>query len=257
MRYQAILFDLDGTLLPMDTDTFTHGYFRMLFRKLAKYGLDPKEFPRIMWEGVAAMVKNDGSMTNEEAFWQHFVAQTGLPREGISDDSLSFYINEFDAARQWTGANPLAAEAVRIAREKAERVVLATNPLFPMAGQITRMRWVGLRPQDFDLVTSYEAERFCKPNPMYYLSICERLGLRPADCLMIGNDECEDMLAATIAGMHGYLVTDCMIRSDTHPWHGDRGSFAQMTAMLSSLEAFSAMGSAAAQKERSSCIRSV
>ena len=30
MSIKAILFDLDGTLLPMDQDLFTEGYFRLL-----------------------------------------------------------------------------------------------------------------------------------------------------------------------------------------------------------------------------------
>ena len=36
--YEAILFDLDGTLLPMDQDQFTQYYFGLLAKKLAPYG---------------------------------------------------------------------------------------------------------------------------------------------------------------------------------------------------------------------------
>jgi len=35
--------DLDGTLLPMDNDEFTRGYFRLLTLKLAPHGYDPKQ----------------------------------------------------------------------------------------------------------------------------------------------------------------------------------------------------------------------
>lgn len=235
MKYKAILFDMDGTLVPMDTDTFTKGYFKFLFKKLAKHGLNPATFGQDMWAGVAAMVKNDGSITNEEAFWQVFEARTGAGKDAINADCLDFYSNEFQAAKQFTQDNPLAAEAIRIAREKAELVILATNPLFPMVGQYTRMSWVGLKPEDFDLITAYEEERFCKPNPMYYISICQRLGLEPEQCLMIGNDEHEDMHAAVQAGLDAYLVTDWMLPSSRHPWEGPRGTFAEMVQMLRSL----------------------
>lgn len=30
MKYRAILFDMDGTLVPMDTQRFTKGYFQLL-----------------------------------------------------------------------------------------------------------------------------------------------------------------------------------------------------------------------------------
>lgn len=235
MKYKAILFDMDGTLVPMDTDTFTKGYFKFLFKKLAKYGLNPATFGQDMWAGVAAMVKNDGSITNEDAFWQVFTQRTGAEKDAVNADCLDFYGNEFQMAKQFTQENPLAVEAIRTAREKAELVILATNPLFPMVGQITRMGWVGLKPSDFDLVTAYEEERYCKPNPMYYTDICQRMGLQPEECLMIGNDEHEDMYAASQAGLSCYLVTDWMIGSQHHPWNGPRGTFAEMTQMLRSL----------------------
>lgn len=238
MNYQAILFDMDGTLVPMDINAFTKGYFVLLFRKLAKYGLDPGQFGKNMWAGVSAMVENDGTRTNEDRFWQVFCKLTGVEKDTINADCLDFYGNEFQAAKQFTGENPLAAQAIRLARTKAQKVVLATNPLFPMVGQKTRMGWVGLKPEDFDLVTAYEQERFCKPNPQYYTSICDRLGLNPAQCLMIGNDENEDMYAGTQAGMHCWLVTDWMIPCREHPWEGPKGTFEQTLEMLGKLESF-------------------
>lgn len=235
MRYKAILFDMDGTLLPMDTDQFTRGYFKSLYMKLAKFGLPAEHFGKIMWAGVSAMVKNDGSMTNEEAFWIDFKQRTGLEKDGINEECLEFYGKEFHSAKVFTGENPLAAVAVQIAHEKAEQVVLATNPLFPMVGQETRMSWVGLKPEDFALVTCYEKDTYCKPNPKYFLSVCERIGVEPADCLMIGNDEGEDMYAASSVGMDCYLITDCMIADEKHPWNGPKGSFADMVEMLKAL----------------------
>lgn len=236
MKYKAILFDMDGTLVPMETGTFTKGYFRLLFHKLSHHGLDPTLFAQQMWAGVSAMVNNDGNATNEERFWDVFCRLTGKEKEKINPDCLHFYENEFQQAKQFTGSNPLAVEAIHLAREKAEKVILATNPMFPMAGQITRMSWVGLRPEHFDLITSYEQERFCKPNPMYYTTICQRFGLNPEECLMIGNDDIEDMYAAAQAGLHTWLVTDWRIPSDDQPWDGPRGTFPETVEMLRSLE---------------------
>ena len=52
---------------------------------------------------------------------------------------------------------------------------------------------------------------------------------------MIGNDELEDMYAASNAGMDCYLVTDCVIPSSEHPWEGPKGTFSEMVEMLKSL----------------------
>lgn len=236
MKYKAIFFDMDGTLVPMDTQSFTGGYFKFLYAKLAHHGLDPKSFASDMWAGVAAMVKNDGSKTNEDAFWEVFTRRTGVAKEAANPDCLDFYGNEFHAAKAFTEENPLAADAIHAAREKAELVVLSTNPLFPMVGQHTRMSWVGLAPEDFDLITAYESERYCKPNPMYFTDICRRLSLEPGECLLIGNDEKEDMYAGTAAGLDCWLVTDWMIPSAEHPWKGPRGTFAQTLQMLRELD---------------------
>ena len=72
METKAVLFDLDGTLLPMDQERFTKTYFQLLAAKLAPLGYDPAKLVDSIWAGTAAMVKNDGSCTNEEAFWRVF-----------------------------------------------------------------------------------------------------------------------------------------------------------------------------------------
>lgn len=235
MKYQAILFDLDGTLLPMDADAFVKGYMKLLYRKIAHHNIPPQLFQKGMWDGVAAMTENDGSRTNEERFWQTFEAVTGCGKEIINEECLSFYANEFHNARHLTGENPLAKQAVMAARQAATKVVLATNPLFPIAGQVTRMSWVGLKPEDFDLVTSYENECYCKPNPRFFLSICQRMGVEPSACLMVGNDENEDAYAATQAGLSVFLVTDWMIARPGRTWNGEKGSFETLVEKLKNL----------------------
>lgn len=235
MQYQAILFDMDGTLLPMDQAAFTRAYFAELAKALAPYGVTPKNLVAAVWAGTAAMVKNDGGCPNEKVFWAQFEQTSGLSAAKILPAVAHFYSNEFHNARHYTAENPLATKAVRLARDKAKQVVLATNPIFPMSGQRTRMGWVGLTPENFDLVTSYEKDRYCKPNPDYYRDICARIGAEPKNCLMIGNDEQEDMYAASSLGMDCYLVTDCVIPYDAHPWQGARGTFAELCNRLETL----------------------
>ena len=235
MTIKAVFFDLDGTLLPMDQHKFTKVYFKLLAMKLAPMGIAPEALIAAVWNGTKAMVKNDGSRSNMETFWASFEAETGLETAVCKPICDDFYPNEFHNARSETKPNPLAAEAVRLAGQKDRTVILATNPLFPMVGQASRLSWLGLKPEDFRFVTSYENSRFCKPNPRYYLELCQQFGLKPEECLMVGNDELEDMYAATSAGMSGYLVTDCMLPSSDHPWEGNRGTFKDLLKFLAAL----------------------
>lgn len=117
--------------------------------------------------------------------------------------------------------------AVHTAKEKGLRVALATNPIFPAVATETRIRWAGLEPEDLELYTTYENIGYCKPNPDYYREIAKRLGVQPWECLMVGNDVTEDMVAEK-AGMQVFLLTDCLInkeRKDISLY--PRGSFLQ------------------------------
>lgn len=236
MRYQAILFDLDGTLLPMDNDSFTRGYFHLLAQTAAPYGYREETLVPALWKGVAAMVKNDGTRSNQEAFWETFAQVLGSQVYEHIPVFDAFYGTEFRKAAAFTEPNPKAAQAVQLARTRAERVILATNPLFPPAGVETRLGWLGLKPTDFDWVTNYENSAYCKPNPAYYGEILSRLELNPANCLMVGNDVQEDVEAARAAGLDAFLVTDCLISRTRLP-DCPQGDFAGLLEFLEALEA--------------------
>ena len=218
----------------MDMEAFTKAYFKELCISLARYGVPTEKLVEAVWAGTKEMVLNDGSCKNEKRFWDKFLAVTGIVSDTIFDETNYFYSHEFNKAKAVTGENPLAVEAVRTAAGNGRKVILATNPLFPYAAQLSRISWLGLNEEDFVLITSYESDRFCKPNPNYYLDICRRIGVSPCDCLMIGNDIREDMLAAQNAGIDGYLVTDCLI-SHGKSWDGPSGSFEDMLDMLKKL----------------------
>ena len=130
------------------------------------------------------------------------------------------------------GYHPKAAETVRALKEKGFRVALATNPIFPQIATAQRIRWTGLTPEDFELFTTYENSHFCKPNLSYYEEVLERLGVTPQECLMVGNDVSEDMIAEKL-GMKVFLLTDCLInKEDKDISVYPSGSFEQLLECL-------------------------
>lgn len=235
MNIKAILFDLDGTLLPMDQEAFTRAYFKELAAAISPLGIEPKKLVDIVWAGTYAMVKNNGLQTNEETFWKVFADLSGADVNLFKPSCDLFYNNEFHKAKAFTGDNPLATHAVRLAHANGRKVILASNPIFPLVGHASRLSWIGLKPEDFDMVTSYETDRYCKPNPAYYSDICARIDIPPEECLMIGNDETEDMLAASSIGMKAFLVTDCMIPSKNGHWTGSEGTFAELIEYIKNI----------------------
>ena len=216
----------------MDQEKFVNGYFKMLAAKLAPYGYEPQQLINAILAGIEAMIKNDGSQLNEDAFWKRFVEIYGdkvLADKPVFED---FYKNEFQDARSFCGFNPKAAETVRSLKDKGYRVVLATNPLFPSIATESRIRWAGLEPSEFDLYTTYENTSYCKPNLDYYRDILKRINCRPEECIMVGNDVGEDMVVEAL-GMQVFLLTDCLINTQKKDITAyPHGSFEQLLSML-------------------------
>ena len=232
MAIKAVLFDLDGTLLPMDLDEFIKVYFKALAAYLAPHGYDAKQLIGGVWQGTEAMLKNDGSRTNEQAFWDTFACVMG---EGVrADEPLleRFYTERFGDLRAICGFDDQAAGAVAHIRGSGLRVALATNPIFPAVATRQRVQWAGLQPEDFELVTTYENSRFSKPSDGYYRDIAQALGLEPSQCLMVGNDV-DDDLSAERVGMQVFLLTPCLINKGQKPiGHYPQGGFAQLLAYI-------------------------
>ena len=210
MPVKTIMFDLDGTLLPMDQDIFIKEYFTGLAVKLAPYGYEPKKLMDAIYKGVAAMVANDGSCNNETAFWNLFTSIYGENAKEHEPVFRSFYENEFQNVKKCCGFKKEAREVIDLCKAKGLQVVLATNPLFPSIATESRMRWAGLDKSDFEYFTVYENSSYCKPNPKYYLEILGKIGADPSECAMVGNDVGEDMIAETL-GMKVFLLTDDLI----------------------------------------------
>ncbi len=212
MAIKAILFDLDGTLVPMDQDVFVNDYFKRISTKLASHGYEPNKFIETIWKGTYAMIKNTGDRCNEDVFWDYAVMVYG--NKILNDKPLfdEFYEQEFDKVKLVCGFNPKAAQTVHKLKNRGYKVALATNPIFPERATRWRINWAGLEPTDFEFYTTYENINCCKPNPAYYIEVAKRIGVPPEECLMVGNDVGDDMVAQSV-GMKVFLLTDCLINS--------------------------------------------
>ena len=212
LMLKAVLFDLDGTLLPLD-DRFVETYFSLLAKKMSDHGYDPDLLLKTIWKALAAEAANDGSVTNREMFWKVFSSVFG--EDSIKDEPVfdEFYRNEFQKVKGVCSPTPKAKYIVDMLRSKGVKVILATNPIFPKVATDSRIRWAGMEPDDFDMYTTFEDIGVSKPNLDYYRLIMERMGLDPKDCLMVGNDVSEDMVAEEL-GMRVFLMDHYIINKD-------------------------------------------
>ncbi len=224
MKLKAVFFDLDGTLLPMDQDIFIKAYLGGLVNRLAPKGYDPRSIAGALWKSTDAMVKNDGTKANEQVFWDVYTQVYGPEKRTDEAIFAKFYQNDFAITKSACGFNEKVPVLMERLKQLGLRIIIATNPFFPQMATRQRLAWAGLNPNDFALVTTYENSRFCKPNIAYYQDILDKFGLKADECIMVGNDVGEDMIAQKL-GLKVFLLTDQLINDDNLPWehipHGD------------------------------------
>lgn len=216
---KAVLFDLDGTLLPMDNEYFTKCYLKLLGKKFYELGYDGEKAIKGVWNGLKHMVGNDGNISNEEAFWKGFdqvmASEMKHDRTQLNTLLLGFYQNEFHDAKAATTPSHLSKEIVEKVKQAGYQVILATNPIFPKEAVLSRLSWIDLTQEDFDYMTTYETSHYCKPNPDYYKEILENCNLQPEECVMIGNDVNEDIIPTSSLQIPTYLVKDYQIGDES------------------------------------------
>jgi HAD superfamily hydrolase (TIGR01549 family) len=233
---KAILFDLDGTLLDVDMDDFLRRYLHKLAIHFAPY-MEPQSFVEHLMASTQAMIENrDPAMTNREAFMNSFFTKLSHPPETVMPHIDDFYHHVFPQLKDFVSTFPHTSAVIDAARALGCPLVLATNPVFPLPAIRHRMSWAGLSEEMFALITSYESMHFCKPHPEYYLEIAHRIGVDPQDCLMVGNDADDDILAAKNAGMKTYLAEDMVVnKSGSVPQADFSGKVEELPAFLEKL----------------------
>jgi FMN phosphatase YigB (HAD superfamily) len=203
---KAVLIDLDNTMILFDEIAF---YQRYMERVIPFF--DPlvagEEFTDRLLRGIRGLLKNDGAIANMDFFMDIFCAGIESRRAQVWERFMDFYRNEYEKIPVEVKTPEGLDEMLEQLRTWGLTVVVATNPLFPEIAQHKRMAWGGLRPESFDGLTHLGNSNFVKPRKEYYQQICDRIGLPPEACLMVGNDAINDMVAGTI-GMRTFLTTE-------------------------------------------------
>lgn len=224
----TILFDLDGTLLPMDAKQFELLYLQSLGKHI-KDIIDPELMLKSIYKGQNEMVNSlDSEKTNDEVFFETFESLVGSEaKEKLMLVLDEYYLNDFIAAKDATSQSAEMIEAVSYLKNQNKKIILATNPILPRIATDRRIKWAGLKLDDFIDITRFEENHYCKPNLEYYKEILSDNNLLASECLMIGNDVEEDLIASEL-GMKTWLIEDDLIHRNDEvkcDWRGTRQEF--------------------------------
>jgi phosphoglycolate phosphatase len=187
VRLDAVLFDLDGTLLDTAADISL-----ALNRAIAEHGwapVDAADARSMIGQGGPMLVRRAAQLQRRtldeaeqaaivERFFHHYGALQG------TDESR---------ARPFAGA----AEGLRGIRELGLKTAIVTNKqqrfAMALAKRLGLSAWV-------DVYVGGDSCPKRKPDPMPLLFACESLGVAPAHALMVG-DSINDLTAARAAGI--------------------------------------------------------
>ena len=202
-QINAILFDLDGTLLHLDINPFIRDYLRGLSACVAHI-LPPKKFIPYLMKMSKIMEENDGTDTNENVFKKAFFPFEGRSQEEMEPIFMRYYEQEFPKLRNLGTKKPEAPKLMQLAFDKGYDVVIATTPLLPEIAIIERLKWADIADFPYKMITSYENMKATKPNLLYFEQILDTIEQQANSCLMVG-DEHKDLVAANL-GIQTFLV---------------------------------------------------
>jgi len=224
---QAVLFDLDGTLLDVSMDAFLNRYFGALQAVVAP------RYPGIDLVGAVLaatrVMHKPHPGTNRDAFYSDFKARTGVDLESDWKVFEDFYRDVFPKLGEGYGPNPGALEAIQAARALGLKVAIATQPIFPRVAIEHRLSWAGLSGVEFDVVTTFEIMGSCKPSPDYFRQVASMIGCDPGECIMVGDDRDADMPASAVGMRTFYVGTDAKAPAD------NRGTLLDLPGVLERL----------------------
>lgn len=231
----TFLFDLDGTVLPMDFDKFMELYLYNI-GEYFKEVIDPKELVKNILISTEVMVKTNNQRKNEDIFMNHFDSLIKGDVEDYKPMFYDFYNSTFDNVKKSTHKSKYMRKSIDLLKQKGYKIVLATNPLFPMIANHHRIRWAGFEPDEFSYISSFESNFYCKPHLEYYNEVLESINKDAKNCYMVGNDVFDDLSSGKL-GIETYLITNHMLNKHNQEVESDhKGTYYDFYKFVQKLE---------------------
>jgi beta-phosphoglucomutase len=195
---QGVLFDLDGVIV----DTLHHHFLAWKYM-FGRYGGSIREETILLHEGrksqelLPILIKESGIQIPEE------------DSDRFIEEKRSYYRTIVRVSHY-----PKAFETVETLKGRGFKIALVTACAFQ------NMQFV-LNPEQqshFDLIMTGEDVNRAKPFPEPYLTAADRLGLAPAECVVIENAPL-GIESAKSAGMHCIAIESTLERN--HLTHAD------------------------------------
>lgn len=203
---KTLLVDLDGTLLGAYEPLVRAEFILRSLWRLRRHGgiKGAMRSLREVTKAVEQPLAEEQVYLNAERGARAFARSSGLPLEEagrVLKDEVSAIFPEL---KRYFFPIKGAREFIEWARPRY-RLILATNPVWPIEQVKLRLGWAGIDPEVFDSITHSGRMHACKPLEAYYRELLEQEGLDAADCALVGDDVRKD-LPATRVGISVFIL---------------------------------------------------
>ena len=183
MTYQAILFDLDGTLL--DTVDDLGDSMNILLERAGWPQHDMETYKFFIGDGVENLVRR------------------ALPEAQRDGATVASYVEAFRAEYDQRWANktelyPGVPELLDALTGRKIKMAILSNKMDDFTQRVVAKL---LSQWRFEVILGAQPDAPKKPDPTTALQVAKRLGLSPGDFLYLGDTKV-DMMTATAAGMY-------------------------------------------------------
>ena len=195
MKYEAVIFDLFGTLVP----ALSNREYRLVLGRMAtSLSIPVDDFNRIWFETSRA--RNTGAIPTIEANIEH-VCQELEAR--VSDAEIRRAMRvRVDFVTRIMQPRPDAIEVLSHLKSQGFKIGLISN-----CSSDTPVIW-----QDTPFVPFFDVTVFSssvgmkKPDPLIYNLAMGQLGVKPEDCLYVGDGASNELAGAARVGMNPVLI---------------------------------------------------
>ncbi|MBD3256426.1 MAG: hypothetical protein GF383_15115 [Candidatus Lokiarchaeota archaeon] len=215
-KFDAILFDIDGTLLDVDMNTFMPEFFAHFSDYFCKKGNSEKITDWLL-KALNSVRNNNGRYTNEYVFLNHFSKYIDTSPKELRNELDLFFRSSFPNLKNITQKKPSARKVVEKAFNHSNNVIISTDPIVPLIAAEKRLEWAGVANFSYNLITTYENSCTTKFSSNYFKNIFKLLQLNPKKCLVVGNET--DDMKSSLHGCSTFLVDDPYITLEPNTPH--------------------------------------
>jgi len=182
---QAILFDIEGTLTNLDMAKFIQNYLGILAPRFAHL-ISPDKFSKQLLKSIETVqIESRPEQTIMQTFFEDFSKATGQSVQTLRPIFDKFYTSDFPTLHCLVQANLQGVKVVESAIQQGFLTAIVTNSLMPLTAIQEQVRWVGLTPEHFKVIASFDNFHYYKPHLGFFKEVAEKLGVKPQSCLLV------------------------------------------------------------------------